>query len=108
MFVFYPQIIGMIMFDPFPNMFLESTKDVNYILERMDIDWDSEDFTKEDVLKGFKVEQEHSETVDGDVETMLKIAIDHLREFKNYYDELAKMEDKLKESVRNARNKING
>jgi hypothetical protein len=40
--------------------------------------------------KGIKVEQEHT----GDVALAREIALDHLNEFPDYYDRLAKVEKK--------------
>jgi hypothetical protein len=53
------------------------------------------DFDLEQIVKGIKVEYEHSsETNDA-----LDIALDHLDKFYNYYDGLEKMEKELKKSL---------
>lgn len=44
--------------------------------------------------KGIKVEMEHT----SNKQVALKIALDHLAEISNYYDLLAEMEDKAKET----------
>jgi hypothetical protein len=51
------------------------------------------DVDAEELERGAKVELEHTD----DKETARRIALDHLAEFANYYVELAKMEQKLKE-----------
>ena len=53
---------------------------------------DPSDFSKDQIKRGIEVELEHS----SDRELAKEIAMDHLEEFPNYYDELAKMEKKLK------------
>lgn len=73
--------------------------DTKQVLEGLDVDWSKEDFTKEDVKDGLKVEREHTVTTEGDVETMAHIALDHLKEFPTYYPELDKMEEKLKKKA---------
>lgn len=45
---------------------------------------------------GFKIEQEHYNTVNGNKIKIGKIVRDHLREFPNYYTHLLRMERKLK------------
>lgn len=50
------------------------------------------DFDKNQLEKGIKVEMEHTD----DKKKAKEIAMDHLEEFDNYYDELEKMENKLK------------
>lgn len=42
------------------------------------------------LVKGFKVEMEHADTVNGDPVTIAKIVLDHLREHPDYYDRLQK------------------
>ncbi|MFH1422103.1 MAG: DUF5661 family protein, partial [Planctomycetota bacterium] len=49
-------------------------------------------YAEEDIQEGLKVEQEHKDTVGGNQEIMRNIAIDHLKEDKDYYKKLAKME----------------
>ena len=50
---------------------------------------DGTKFTAEEFAKGFKAEQEHLDSVDGDEETIIKIVIDHLSEDPEYYSKLA-------------------
>jgi hypothetical protein len=51
------------------------------------------------IKKGFAIEKEHYDTVDGNEETIIGIVIDHLRESLEYYDKLEVMEsdDKTEE-----------
>jgi hypothetical protein len=51
------------------------------------------DFDQEQLKKGIKVEMEHTDNPS----LAKEIAADHLAEFPNYYDELAKMENKMKQ-----------
>ena len=53
---------------------------------------DPEKYDLEQLLKGIEVEFEHTD----EPEVALEIAMDHLEEQDDYYDELAKMEDKVK------------
>lgn len=55
-------------------------------------DAEDEDFPMEQLLKGIKVEMEHTD----DPDLAKEIATDHLEEFDDYYDALAEMEDELK------------
>lgn len=50
------------------------------------------DVDSDELALGIQVEKEHT---DSD-EIAKKIALDHLAEFKNYYSELKKMEERLK------------
>lgn len=50
----------------------------------------SKGHSKEQLIKGFKVELEHSSTVGGDPITVAKIVLDHLAEHPDYYDKLKK------------------
>jgi hypothetical protein len=52
----------------------------------------SVDSIEEQIEKGMKVELEHT----SDLDRARKIAIDHLAEFPDYYDRLAKMEEEAK------------
>ena len=52
------------------------------------------DFNKKDLETGINIEKEHT----SDPETAEEISKDHLSEFKNYYTELKKMENLLKEN----------
>jgi 16S rRNA G966 N2-methylase RsmD len=53
----------------------------------------SVEYANEQLNKGIKIESEHTD----DVEKQTEIALDHLSEFIEYYNELEKMEEKLKE-----------
>lgn len=53
----------------------------------------SVEYAKEQLNKGMKIESEHTK----DTEKQKEIALDHLSEFIEYYKELDKMEEKLKE-----------
>jgi hypothetical protein len=45
--------------------------------------------SKKQLLKGFKVELEHTKTVGSNPETIANIVLDHLAEYPDYYDKLA-------------------
>ena len=62
--------------------------DYDYYLPEMALDG----FTYAQFLKGFKAEQEHLDSVDGDEETIISIIIDHLKEDPEYYSKLAEIE----------------
>lgn len=47
-------------------------------------------YSKKQLVKGFKVEVEHADTVGGDPLIIAKIVLDHLRETPDYYDKLVK------------------
>ncbi len=49
-------------------------------------------YNKKDIEKGIKIEKEHTSNPN----IAKEITIDHLSEFSNYYEELEKMEKKLK------------
>lgn len=49
---------------------------------------ESSKHSKEQLLKGFKVELEHANTVGGNSLTVAKIVLDHLKERPDYYDKL--------------------
>lgn len=53
----------------------------------------SVEYANEQLNKGIKIESEHT----SDIEKQKEIALDHLSEFIEYYNELEKMEEKLKE-----------
>jgi hypothetical protein len=59
-------------------------------------------FDSEQLAKGIKIEMEHTD----DVEIAKQIAKAHLIEFKNYYIELSKMEDKLKSGKMDYKEKL--
>ena len=66
--------------------------------ERVGIDWNSVEFTPEDLAEGYDVELEHgtanpdTNVTDDDEEMTAKIAWVHLDEMKDYYKQLSKME----------------
>lgn len=45
-----------------------------------------------ELAQGIEVEKEHSDTVGGDIKTIIAIAVDHLAEDPEYYTKLAEME----------------
>ena len=49
-------------------------------------------YLKKQLKDGVKVESEHTD----DEDKQKEIVMDHLEEYANYYEELSKMEDKLK------------
>jgi len=51
------------------------------------------DFPKDKMEKGIEIEMEHT----NDKPIAQEITMDHLEEFPNYYKELEKMEEKLKD-----------
>lgn len=55
------------------------------------------EYAKEQLNKGMNVESEHTK----DTEKQKEIALDHLSEFIEYYNELDKMEEKLKQEEEN-------
>lgn len=57
----------------------------------------SVEYAKEQLKKGIEIESEHT----NDVDKATEISLDHLTEFVNYYSELEKMEEKLKENESN-------
>ena len=59
---------------------------------------DLSEFNLEELLKGIEVEKEHTESVGGELDTLIKIATDHLKEVPDYYTRLAKMEEEAKAS----------
>jgi hypothetical protein len=61
------------------------------------------DYAKEQLAKGIKVESEHT----NDIQKQTEIAIDHLFEFIEYYNELEKMETNLKAKETQMENKEN-
>jgi len=66
------------------------------------VDWESVEFTPDDLAAGMKIEMEHGTVspdtdVSGDDQLITaKIALAHLNEFSEYYPYLADMEDELK------------
>ena len=59
--------------------------------DKIGVDWSKIDI--EQLKQGIKIEQEHGDTVKNDPETIAKIAIDHLKEFPDYYTRLSKIEN---------------
>lgn len=51
------------------------------------------DFERSELLEGLKVELEHLDTVNGNLETVVNIALDHLSEDPNYYSKLKTIEN---------------
>ena len=49
---------------------------------------------------GLEVELEHAKTVHGDLLTVGKIVVDHLREHGHYYDHLIAMENRMRAGKR--------
>lgn len=58
------------------------------------------DFDLDELEKGIEIEREHIDTVGGDEQTIIKIALDHLAERPDYYSKLAKMEAQPVENAR--------
>lgn len=65
-------------------------EDVNFIANKLNISFDK--FSKEDFLTGINIELEHGKinpntnVTNNDLEMTAKIALAHLNEFSNYYD----------------------
>ena len=60
--------------------------------DKLKVDWNK--VKLEQFQKGLKVEQEHSDITRGDPVKTGKIVLAHLKEMKNYYTKLAKIEKK--------------
>ena len=73
----------------------KSEEEVEEILRDINVDFSKYDLQQ--LLKGIKVEKEHSASVGGGLKNQMKIAIDHLNELPDYYDRLEKMEATFKE-----------
>ena len=56
-------------------------------------------FDREQFIKGFEIEQEHADTTGNNVITIAKIALDHLKEFPDYYTRLIKMEKAARDKL---------
>lgn len=65
-------------------------KEAKEIGDRLGVDWSR--FPLEGLRKGIEVEFEHK----SDILACARIALEHLRESKTYYEDLAKMEQKDK------------
>ena len=81
-------------------------EDVNFIANKLNISFDK--FSKEDFLTGINIELEHGKinsntnVTNNDLEMTAKIALAHLNEFSNYYDNnygLPAFEKFLKEKI---------
>ena len=81
-------------------------EDVNFIANKLNIRFDK--FSKEDFLTGINIELEHGKinsntnVTNNDLEMTAKIALAHLNEFINYYDNnygLPAFEKFLKEKI---------
>ena len=81
-------------------------EDVNFIANKLNISFDK--FSKEDFLTGINIELEHGKinsntnVTNNDLEMTAKIALAHLNEFINYYDNnygLPAFEKFLKEKI---------
>ena len=59
--------------------------------EKLGCDW--EQWSVNDLKVGMDHELEHRDVTKGDPELTAKIAIAHLKEFPDYYDRLAEMEE---------------
>lgn len=53
---------------------------------------DFQKYDKEQFRRGLEVEMEHAKTVNFDLSAVGKIVTDHLDEYPDYYDRLAKIE----------------
>jgi hypothetical protein len=63
--------------------------------QEMDIDWEKVDLNEFTI--GLNIEQEHIGTVNGCVRKIALIALDHLKEFPDYYTRLVEMEQQAEE-----------
>ena len=85
-------------FQKFLNEKRVTDKELDTVINTMNIDWDKVKFKIADLKMGYDVELEHGtvnkETnITGDnVFMTLKIALAHLKEIPDYYDRLKKME----------------
>lgn len=69
-----------------------SEQEAKMLVDKMGIDLSSEDFSHKDFMDGINHETEHAKTVDNSPSTIVKIALDHLREDPLYYQKLSKIE----------------
>jgi len=67
-------------------------EDIKALGDKAGVDWN--EISYEELKKGYNVEKEHADTVGDDPLTFIKIAVDHLKEFPDYYTRLKKMERK--------------
>lgn len=63
-------------------------KDIKHLGTKLGVDWKKEKFTPKQLLKGYRVELEHSDVTKGDPEKTVMIALAHLRERTDYYEKL--------------------
>lgn len=76
---------------------VEETKELG---EAIGIDWESVDFTPEDLLEGIGIELEHgtrdaqTNVTDNDLEDTAKIALVHFKESATYYKDLKEYVEK--------------
>jgi len=74
------------------------------VAKTLDVDFEAGGFALEDLVKGMEVELEHGtrfpdlDVTGNDLVTTAKIALAHLREFPDYYDRLARMENEAEEA----------
>lgn len=61
--------------------------------DKMGVDWDT--ISADEFIAGVNEEMEHADTVDGDMETIAQIALDHLEEDDHYYSKLRDLFSKL-------------
>jgi hypothetical protein len=71
---------------------LQECKEADDAIDKLGVDFEEEDFSREDMQEGFFVEKEHAETVNNDMDIVAGIALDHLREDSKYYKKLKKMD----------------
>lgn len=69
-----------------------SEEEAKKLVKKMGLDLSSEAFSHKDFMDGINHETEHAETVGNSPSTVVKIALDHLREDPLYYQKLSKIE----------------
>ena len=72
----------------------EQAKEVG---DRLGVDWDTIDL--QEFTEGLGEEHEHADTVEGDLDTMARIALDHLKEDPQYYTKLKETFNKFDYAV---------
>jgi hypothetical protein len=65
--------------------------------DRLGVDWDTIDLNE--FTEGLGEEHEHAETVENDLDTMARIALDHLKEDPQYYTKLKETFNKFDRAV---------
>lgn len=78
---------------------LISTKTIIELARKYDIN--TRDYPIWYLQKGASVELEHADIFGPNPDTAFRIALDHLKEFPDYYAELSKMEERLSNRWRN-------